>query len=120
MARRETLQTSFNAGILDPRLANQEELEAYFNGAAEIVNLRPSPQGGLMLRGGLAYLGRHRGEVTALDLAGVSITMAASGSNGGTGSSDAPPADDPYPYPDLNDWYIGPDGYWTITDIGSA
>jgi hypothetical protein len=100
MARRESFQTSFNGGIVDPRLADNDQLELYFSGAADILNLRPSPQGGLMLRGGLAWCGRHRGAVSAIDLTAATITFAADGDSGGTVSLPPVPPDDPFPYPD--------------------
>lgn len=101
MAKYDTFQSSFVGGIVDRRLADNDGLEVYFNGVADAVNVRPSPQGGMMLRGGLAYCGRHRGAISALDLDGVSVTIAASGSSGGAGTITVPPPPDPTPYPDL-------------------
>lgn len=109
MARRETLQTNFSAGMVDPRLAERDDLELYFNGAAEILNLRPNPQGGLSLRPGLAYVGPLRGAVSFLNIDAATLTLSGGGSSGGSGSSPPPPPDDPYPYPDLD-----------FGDIGSA
>ncbi|MEO0606603.1 MAG: hypothetical protein AAFY82_00120 [Pseudomonadota bacterium] len=101
----EAFQTSFAAGILGDRLQDREDLEAYFNGASDIVNLTPSPQGGLKLRGGTAFCGKHRGAVKAVDLTSATLTLSASGTGGTGGTAPADPPDDPFPYVDFSGWW---------------
>lgn len=105
MARSETFQTNFNGGIADARLADREDLDVYFNAVKDAFNMRPSPQGGMGLRGGLAYVGRLRGTVSAISLDDAVVTFAADGDSGGAAASPPPPPDDPLPYPDF-------DGRW--------
>lgn len=107
MARRESLQTSFNGGMVDERLAERDDLDVYFSGAKEIVNLRPDPQGGLSLRGGFAYCGQLRGTVSRISLDAATLTLYESGSGGSTSTSPPPPPPDPFPYPDFDFYDIG-------------
>lgn len=99
------LQTSFAAGILGERLADREDLEAYFNGAEDIVNFTPSPQGGLMLRGGTAYCGRHRGSIVTVDLSSAVLTLSNAGTGGAPAEDPPAPPDDPFPYEDWDSWF---------------
>ena len=50
-----TLQTSFNSGVLDPRLAARTDLKQFYQGAAEAENVVTMPQGGIKRRPGLKY-----------------------------------------------------------------
>ena len=51
-----TLQTSFNSGVLDPRLAARTDLKQFYQGAAEAENVVTMPQGGIKRRPGLNIL----------------------------------------------------------------
>ena len=51
-----TLQTSFNSGVLDPRLAARTDLKQFYQGAAEAENVVTMPQGGIKRRPGLKYI----------------------------------------------------------------
>jgi hypothetical protein len=56
MPRVITLQTSFNSGTLDPRLAARTDLKHFYQGAAEAVNVQSLPQGGMKRRPGMKYV----------------------------------------------------------------
>ena len=55
MPRLRTLQTNFNAGVLDPRLAARTDLKSYYQGADTGTNVLALPQGGFTRRPGMAY-----------------------------------------------------------------
>lgn len=55
MPRLRTLQTAFNAGVLDPRLAARTDVKQYFQGADTGTNVLALPQGGFKRRPGMAY-----------------------------------------------------------------
>lgn len=55
MPRVRTLQTAFNAGVLDPRLAARVDIKQYFQGCDTGTNVLALPQGGLKRRPGMAY-----------------------------------------------------------------
>ncbi len=56
MPRVMTLQTSFNSGVLDPRLAARTDLKHFYQGVDTATNVVSMPQGGLKRRPGLAYI----------------------------------------------------------------
>lgn len=56
MARTLTLQSSFNAGVLDPRLASRVDIEAYYAGASLGRNVLCTPQGGFKRRPGMKFI----------------------------------------------------------------
>ncbi|MGH6948833.1 MAG: hypothetical protein ACREDZ_16000, partial [Kiloniellales bacterium] len=57
MTRRTAIQVyGFASGMLDDTLAARSDIRAYYSGALEIANLLGLPQGGLALRGGLAFV----------------------------------------------------------------
>jgi len=56
MPRVINLQTSFNSGVLDPRLAARTDLKHFYQGAAEAVNVQSLPQGGMKRRPGFKYV----------------------------------------------------------------
>jgi hypothetical protein len=56
MPRVINLQTSFNSGVLDPRLAARTDLKHFYQGAAEAVNVQSLPQGGMKRRPGMKYV----------------------------------------------------------------
>lgn len=56
MPRVINLQTSFNSGVLDPRLAARTDLKHFYQGAAEATNVVSTPQGGLTRRPGMMYV----------------------------------------------------------------
>ena len=51
-----TLQTSFNSGVLDPRLVARTDLKHFYQGAAEATNVITMPQGGIKRRPGFKYI----------------------------------------------------------------
>jgi len=51
-----TLQTSFNSGVLDPRLAARTDLKQFYQGAAVAENVVTMPQGGIKRRPGMRYI----------------------------------------------------------------
>jgi hypothetical protein len=53
--RLRTLQTAFNAGVLDPRLAARTDVKQYYQGADTGTNVLALPQGGFKRRPGMAY-----------------------------------------------------------------
>jgi len=53
--RIRTLQTAFNSGVLDPRLAARVDIKQYFQGADTGTNVLALPQGGFKRRPGMAY-----------------------------------------------------------------
>ena len=55
MPRIRNFQTSFNSGVLDPRLAARTDFKRYYQGVAEGTNVLSIPQGGLKRRPGMAY-----------------------------------------------------------------
>jgi hypothetical protein len=57
MPRLFTLQTNFNSGELDPRLASRTDLKHFYQGAAETENVQSLPQGGMTRRPGLKHIG---------------------------------------------------------------
>jgi len=57
MPRVLNLQTSFNSGVLDPRLAARTDLKHFYQGAAEATNVQSLPQGGMIRRPGLKHIG---------------------------------------------------------------
>ena len=51
-----SLQTSFNSGVLDPRLAARTDLKHFYQGAAVAENVQSLPQGGMKRRPGFKYV----------------------------------------------------------------
>jgi hypothetical protein len=51
-----TLQASFTAGELDPRLAAREDVSRYYSGAERMENVLVVPQGGFRRRPGLRHI----------------------------------------------------------------
>lgn len=56
MPRVINLQTSFNSGVLDPRLAARTDVKHFYQGAAEAENVQSLPQGGMKRRPGFKYV----------------------------------------------------------------
>ena len=56
MPRVINLQTSFNSGVLDPRLAARTDLKHFYQGASEAINVQSLPQGGMRRRPGFKYI----------------------------------------------------------------
>lgn len=56
MPRVINLQTSFNSGVMDPRLAARTDLKHFYQAADTATNVMSMPQGGLKRRPGLAYV----------------------------------------------------------------
>lgn len=56
MPRVINLQTSFNSGVLDPRLAARTDLKHFYQGASEATNVQSLPQGGMRRRPGFKYI----------------------------------------------------------------
>lgn len=73
-------QSNFTAGELDPKLRRRDNLKFYEYGLAKATNLIASPQGEIVNRPGLAYVGRVRSKLAEVSLSGATITAP----NGGT------------------------------------
>ena len=56
MAKTVSLQSAFNAGVLDPRLAARTNIDKYYSGVAVGKNVLCTPQGGLKRRPGMKFL----------------------------------------------------------------
>lgn len=56
MPRVINLQTSFNSGVLDPRLAARTDVKHFYQGAAIAENVQSLPQGGMKRRPGFKYV----------------------------------------------------------------
>lgn len=105
MARSTTVQSSVVAGILGAETQDRTDVEEYYNGARDLLNVDPRPGGGFQLRPGLAHYGPLRRVLASIDLAAATITFGAQlAPGGGTAPSPPPPPSDPQPYPDLPPW----------------
>ena len=51
-----SLQTTFNSGVLDPRLSARSDIKHFYQGAAEAINVMTMPQGGVKRRPGFKYV----------------------------------------------------------------
>lgn len=60
-----TLQTTFNSGVLDPRLAARTDLKSFYQGAEEAENVLTMPQGGVKRRPGFKYQAQLTSGTTA-------------------------------------------------------
>ena len=78
MPRIRRIQSSFNAGVLDPRLASRVDIKAYYAGAEKLDNAICIPQGGFSRRPGTQYLAETAKIITRVT--GQTITAP----NGGT------------------------------------
>ena len=56
MARNQTLQTAFTSGVLNPALLARTDIQHYFQGARQGVNVIFPKEGGALGRWGLPYL----------------------------------------------------------------
>ena len=56
MAKTYTLQTAFNAGVLDTRLSARVDVKQYYNGMAQGENILCLPQGGVRRRPGMEMI----------------------------------------------------------------
>lgn len=56
MPKTVSLQSSFNAGVLDPRLASRTDIEKYYSGLSVGTNILCTPQGGFKRRPGMAFI----------------------------------------------------------------
>jgi len=65
MGRATTLQSSFSAGVLDPRLAARQELQSFYEGMSVGTNVLCTPQGGARRRPGMPFVA-DIGEIAAL------------------------------------------------------
>lgn len=112
MRKVRTQIMSMAAGIFDPALSEREDVESYYSAVADCLNMDPQPQGGAILRPGIAYYGRLRNVLAPIDLSGATVTPGAQISSGGTVEDPPPPPDpDPEPYGD-GSGEIEP-GWWT-------
>lgn len=107
MAKSTVVQSSFTSGVLGAQMRDRSDLEEYYNGARDLLNVDPRPGGGFTLRPGTRYYGRLRNVLDSIDLAGATITGGAQlgGAPGSTPSPPAPPPDPP-PYPQLPPWKL--------------
>ncbi len=66
MPRIRRIQSSFSAGVLDPRLAARIDVQAYYNGAESLDNAVCIPHGGVARRPGTKYLDTIHNIVTRI------------------------------------------------------
>ena len=57
MSRAVTLQTNFTTGEIDPLLTSRIDINQYYNGLDKARNVLIQPQGGVVRRPGLEYIG---------------------------------------------------------------
>ena len=57
MSRAVTLQTNFTTGEIDPLLTSRIDINQYYNGLDKARNVLIQPQGGVVRRPGLEYVG---------------------------------------------------------------
>lgn len=76
------IQTSFTAGVLDPRMAGRTDIRQYYQGMSIGRNVLPVPLGGAKRRPGLKYVATLPGTQTALH-----STATATAANGGTANN---------------------------------
>jgi len=56
MAKNLSLQSTFNSGVLDPRLASRVDIEKYYSGLSVGTNILCTPQGGFKRRPGMGFV----------------------------------------------------------------
>jgi hypothetical protein len=76
-------QTSLSSGEFDPLLWSREDVSFFYNSARIIENAIALPQGGVKRREGFSYRGLQRGAISAVSLAGKTVTA----TNGGTAAN---------------------------------
>jgi hypothetical protein len=76
-------QTSLSAGEFDPLLWSREDVSFFYNSARVIENAVALPQGGVKRREGWSYRSLQRGAISAVSLAGKTVTA----TNGGTAAN---------------------------------
>lgn len=76
-------QTSLSSGEFDPLLWSREDVSFFYNSARIIENAVALPQGGVKRREGWSYRGLQRGAISAVSLAGKTVTA----TNGGTAAN---------------------------------
>lgn len=81
MPRIRRIQSSFNAGVLDPRIGARIDVNAYYSGAETLDNAICIPQGGVSRRPGTKYIGTITNKITRVT--GQTITAP----NGGTAAN---------------------------------
>ena len=80
-------QTSLSSGEFDPLLWSREDVSLFYNSARIIENAVPLPQGGAKRREGWSYRAVQRGAISAISLAGKTVTA----TNGGTAANGLDP-----------------------------
>jgi hypothetical protein len=81
MPRIRRIQSSFNAGVLDPRIGARIDVNAYYSGAETLDNAICIPQGGVARRPGTRYIDEVTHQITRVT--GQTITAP----NGGTAAN---------------------------------
>lgn len=78
MTRTATVQSSFLAGVLDPRAKSRVETETYNNGLLAGINVVPSHLGGVKRRGGTGFIRKLPNKLS------LAVPLVATAPNGGT------------------------------------
>jgi len=113
MPRLRRLQSSFSAGVLDPKAAARIDLKAYYNGAEKLDNAICIPFGGVSRRPGTKYIDDCHPVITRV----TSVTITAP--NGGTAASANDDDDTTYLLTTTNIGVVDP--YVVVHyDLGSA
>ena len=86
MPRLRRVQSSFSAGVLDPRLKARIDIKAYYNGAETLDNAICIPHGGVARRPGLKYIDTINGLITRET--GQTITAPNGGTTGNANDDD--------------------------------
>lgn len=87
MPQTHYLQTAFNAGVLDPRLAARLDIRQYYQGMSIGQNVVCLPGGGVTKRPGLAYLDTAPNLITRVTT-GVTATCPNGGTTGNANDND--------------------------------
>lgn len=70
----KVIQTNFTAGVLDPLMVAREDIEDYYNGLAQAVNVVVQPVGGITARSGYKKIARNLRKLAGVNISGATLT----------------------------------------------
>jgi len=82
------IQTNFTSGVLDPLLAEREDIRFYYNGLEEGENIEVIPQGGVRRRRGRRILRKLAKTFSAISLVSATVTAPNGGTTGNVKDGD--------------------------------